>query len=44
MEKKIRSCMRETGLLDLIDVVINPLLIKDVMEYPNSGKLKPPTH
>lgn len=36
--------MREKGLLDPTDVIINPPFIKEVMEYPNSGKLKPPTH
>lgn len=42
MEKKIRSCIREKGLLDLMDVVIDPLFIKEIIAYPNIGKLKPP--
>lgn len=36
--------MREKGLLDLMDVVIDPSFIKQVMEYPNSGKLNPFPH
>lgn len=34
--------MREKGLLDPTNVVIDPSFIKEVMEYPNSEKLKPP--
>lgn len=41
MEKKI-SCMREKGLVDHTDIVINPLFIKEVMAYPNHDKLKSP--
>lgn len=33
--------MGEKNLLDLIDVVIDPPFIKEVMVYPNNGKLKP---
>lgn len=42
MEKKIRSRMREKGLLDLTNVVIDPPFTKKVMEYPNSSKTEPP--
>lgn len=42
MKKKIKSCMRERGLLDPTDVVIDFPLTKEVMAYLNSGKLSPP--
>lgn len=40
MEKKIRNCMKKKGLLNPTDIVIDPPFIKEVMEYPNSGKCK----
>lgn len=43
MEKKIRNYIREKGLLDLMDVVINPPFTKEIMIYSNSEKLKPPS-
>lgn len=41
MEKKIHTFVIEKGLLDPIDVVIDPLFTKKVMEFPNIRKLKP---
>lgn len=41
-KEEIRSYIKEKGLLDLTDMVINPLFTKEVMAYPNSGKPKPP--
>lgn len=41
MEKKIKSYIREKGLLDSTNVIIGLPFIKEVMEYPNSDKLKP---
>lgn len=32
----------EKGLLDPIEIIIGPPFTKDVMEYPNGGKLKLP--
>lgn len=34
--------MREKRLLNSMDVVINLPFIKEILEYPKSGKLKPP--
>lgn len=33
----------EKGLLDPINIVINSLFIKKIMEYPNKGKFKLPS-
>lgn len=33
--------MREKGLLDSTDMVMDPLFTKAIMVYPNTGKLKP---
>lgn len=41
MKKKIKSCMREKGLLDSTDVIMDPLFTKEIMAYPNTGKFKP---
>lgn len=40
IENKIKSCMRENGLLDPMVVIIDLPFTKKVMEYLNSGKLK----
>lgn len=42
-KKKNRSYTLKKGLLDPTDVVINPQFTKEVMEYPYSSKLKPPS-
>lgn len=36
------SCIREKGLLDPMDIVIEPPFINEVMEQPKNDKLKPP--
>lgn len=41
MKKKIWKAMKEKGLFDPIDAVIEPLFTKEVLEYPNLRKLKP---
>lgn len=33
--------MREKGLLNPADIIVDSLFTKEVMVYPNSGKLKP---
>lgn len=41
MKKKLHSCIREMGLLDRTNVVINLSFTKGIIEYPNKEKLKP---
>lgn len=41
MERNMRSCTREKGLIDLTDVVIEPPFAKEIIACPNSKKLKP---
>lgn len=43
MERKIKSCMKEKGLMDSTDIVMEPLFTDEIMAYPNSRKLKPPS-
>lgn len=42
MDRKIRSSMRERGLLDSADMVMKSPSTKEIMAYPNIDKLKPP--
>lgn len=41
MERKIRSCIRKEGLANSFDIIMEPPLTKEIMVYPNNGKLKP---
>lgn len=41
MERKIHCVMRDKGLLDPINVMINLSFTKKILEYPNSRKHKP---
>lgn len=41
VKKKMRSCMREKGLLDLTDAAIDPSFTREILVYPNIKKLKP---
>lgn len=43
MEEKILHVMIEKGLLNLVDTVIDLPFTKEILEYLNSGKLKPLT-
>lgn len=42
IEKKIMKTIKEKELLGLIEVVTEPPFTKELLEYPNLGKLKPP--
>lgn len=42
MEKKFRTCIWEKGVLDLTNIIIDPLFIKEIKEHLNNSKLKPP--
>lgn len=41
MERKIQSCIKERGLVDSSNVIMEPPFFKEIMTYPNSRKLKP---
>lgn len=41
LKKKTRKIMKKKRLLDPIKVVIDPRFTKEILEYPNSRKLKP---
>lgn len=43
MKKKIHSYMREKGLLDPMDVMIDCPFTKEILDYPNIKKHKPQT-
>lgn len=34
--------MKERGMLDFADMVMELPLTEEIVEYPNAGKLKPP--
>lgn len=42
MVKKIRSCVREKGLLDPMYIIVGSSLTKEIITYPNSCKPKSP--
>lgn len=41
MEKKIRSCIKEKGLLDSTKVIMGPPFTEEIIAYLNTTKLKP---
>lgn len=42
IEKKIKCYIREKGLLDSMDVIIDPSSTEKIIAYPNTNKLKSP--
>lgn len=43
MDRKIKSCVKERGLLDSTDMVMEPPFTDVIVAYPNNRKLKPLT-